>query len=734
MSNKLIGKGLARLEGPLKVQGKVRFAADFPHEKLAYAVGLGSTIASGTIKSIDTTAARKYKGVLQVFTHENCPKLNITPGSISGPSLLSKQDTIWHQEQYVALVVANTFEAATEACRLIKVVYDEKAPIIKYDDKRAEVSSPEKTHMGSRLKSNRGDADGAFEKAPVKIDAKYSTPSQNHNQMETHSIIANWKGDKLTIYDGSQNPAGERATIAGLFGVPESNVRVVSKFVGGGFGGKSGMWPHISLTVMAARELKRPVKFVTQRKHAFGSVGRRSATEQRIALGAERDGTLKAIIHEGKSDTAIKGDFIEQFTISTPMLYACESVRVGQELIRLNRNVPTFMRAPGEATGVWVLECAMDELAHELGMDPIKLRMKNYAYKDPEFDREFSSKSLDKCYELGAQKIGWENRSATPGKVKRDGLLVGLGMASATRGAKHFNGSVSAIFGEDGVFVFKTSTVEQGTGSITVMTQIGADALDVPLSMVCFELGDTDFPKAPTAAGSATVTTIGNGVYAAAKELQLEFAKRLSAAKDSPMFGVPVDKFGFSDDKIMIDSNRSNSITYAKALKLLGLNQLEITHTTNFNDRENPYSMHGFGAHFAEVTVDPDLGILRVTKFVSAITCGRVMNEKTCKSQVEGAAVWGISMALHEETITDPRSGRIMNASFSGYHIAANADIPKIEAYLIDEEDKHIGALGAKGVGEIGMAGVPAAIANALFNATGKRVRDLPITPDKIMT
>lgn len=731
MNTKVVGKGLARLEGALKVTGKARYAAEFPLEKMTYAVAVGSTISSGTVRKIDLSKAIKYKGVLTILTPENCPSLNVKEGTVVSPSLILKNNVILHAGQYVVLVIAESLESATEASRLVKIEYDEKTPVLALNDQKAE-KYPGKVMSGPIANRSRGDAEAALKSAAVKIDSKYTTPGHNHNPMEMHSVIASWDGDKLTVYDGNQNPAAEKNNLAKLFGIPPANVRILSKFLGGAFGGKSYVWPHISLAAVAAKQVNRPVKFVVNRKQQFANVGRRSPTQQRIAMGADRDGTLKTIIHEGSSDTAMDGEFVEQFTIATPMLYSCPSIKVAQEVVRTNKIVPTYMRAPGEATGVWALESAMDELAHELKMDPLEFRMKNYAKLDPEHNREFSSKSLDKCYALGAEKFGWDKRPKEVLKLKRNGMYVGMGMATATRGAKHFNCSVSAALQSDGKFVFKSSTIEQGAGTITVMTQIAADWLSVPLDAIDFELGDTDFPSAPVAAGSATVTTVGNGVVGAAQKLQAELAKQLSGSASSPFKGIASQDISFADGKITAAST-GKSITYVEALRILNLPKLEVIHDTSFNDREIPYSMHGFGAHFAEVLVDPDLGILRVSRMVSVMTCGKVMNERTCRSQIEGGVIWGISMALHEETVLDKRHGRVMNDSFAGYHIPVNMDIPKIESYIVDEEDKHLGPLGAKGIGELGMAGVPAAIVNALFNATGKRVRDLPLTPDKIM-
>ncbi|MBX9568768.1 MAG: xanthine dehydrogenase family protein molybdopterin-binding subunit [Candidatus Obscuribacterales bacterium] len=736
MSNEFIGKGLSRLEGPLKVTGKARYSAEFPLKGICYAVLVGSAISAGRVRSINTSKAEKTAGVIKIITHENRPPLSSPGDRLSGSANSEKRLPLQDAEinyagQYIALVIAETLQSAQHAAELIEVNYDKQPTVLGLKNKNID-RFPAKSQMGEIAKS-RGDAKAEYGKAEVKLESKYTTEAQNHNQMEPHASTAIWDGDKLTVYDASQYPAGVRNGLAKMFNIPLENVRVVSHFVGGGFGGKGNMWQHVPLAALAARVARRPVKIVLSRKQMFNNVGNRSETEQRIAIGANKDGTLKAIIHEGVSDTAMKDDFVEQFTISTPMLYACPNVDVAQELVRVNKILPTYMRAPGEATGVWVIESALDELAHAINMDPIELRMKNYAHQDPEKERPFSSKALDKCYQIGAEKFGWSKRYKSPGTNKRGGKLIGLGMATATRGAKRFGAKASARLNADGSFLFRSSTPEQGTGSITVMTQIGADCMGVPLNKVTFEHGDTNFAAAPVAAGSATVSSVGNAVWGAGKAIQKELAEKLIAEKKSPFFGASKDQIEFKDGAITCSAKTKSKLDYASALKVLGQKSLDAKFDTDPFEKGQDHSTHGFGAHFAEVEVDPDLAIVSVKRFLSAVTCGRVMNEKTCKAQVQGGVIWGISQALMESTIFDERSGRVLNRGLDEYHIPVNADIPEIEVHLVPEEEKHLGALGAKGVGEIGIAGVPAAIANAIFNATGKRIRRLPIRIEDIL-
>jgi len=731
----LIGKGLDRVDGPVKVMGKARYSAEFPVKKVSYAVAVGAAIANGKIRSINTAEAEKAPGVIAVITHKNRPPLvqgkTFAGGGAQGELRMPLADNvITHAGQYVALVVAESIECATQAATLIKFVYIEEDPLVQMSDKRA-TRFPADKWMGQPVAKTRGLAEPALLAAAVKVDNKYYTPTQNHNPMETHATLSIWEGDKLTVYDATQGLDNTRKALAQAFAIPETNVRVVCKYIGGAFGCKGAMWPHVLLSTMAARVVNRPVKLVLTRPQMFTNVGHRAETEQRVAIGASGDGAIVSIIHQGSSHTSVNGEFIETFTKSTPMMYAATNLSVSQELVRLNKQMPTFMRAPGETPGSFALESAMDELAHALNMDPIELRLKNYAKSDPDSGHPFSSKGLDQCYKVGAEKIGWDKRSR-PGSRKEGDWLVGLGMASATYPTMHFNATCSALLKADGSFLFKSSTHEMGTGTRTVMAQIGAARLGVPVENVDFELGDTDFPVAPISGGSATVSTVGSAVDGAALEIQNQLAQKLSQSAQSPFSGLAVEQIALSNGKFST-AGRAESLSYVDALKLLQLASLEVKFQTHFNDRAKKFSMHSFGAHFIEVKVDQDLGIVRVTRSVGVFANGRIINEKTCRSQVQGGITMGIGMALEEATICDHRSGRIVNASLGEYYVPVNADIPAIEVHFISEEDNEINSIGAKGIGEIGITGAAAAVANAVFNATGKRIRNLPITVDKLI-
>jgi xanthine dehydrogenase YagR molybdenum-binding subunit len=734
-TDNLIGKGLDRIDGPLKVTGRARYSAEFPQEKICYALPVGSEIANGKIRNINIESAEKAPGVIAVITHKNRPALAPSSGFGGGGALADLRlpladATIYHAGQYIAVVIAESLECARYAASLIKVTYIEEDPVVEFNDKKAERYKAKSWFHGPVTKT-RGTPDAALAASAVKVDNTYRTPVQNHNPMEMHATTAIWNGDKLTVYDATQGLYNTRTSLADVFGVPKTNVRVICKFIGGAFGCKGAMWPHVLITVMAARLVNRPVKLMLSRPQMFTNVGHRAETQQRVAIGAQKDGTINAIIHEGTSHTSINGEFIETFTVSTPMLYNSANVHVEQDLVRLNKQLPTFMRAPGETPGSFALESAMDELACALDMDPLDLRLKNYASKDPESGNPFSSKSLDQCYKLGAEKIGWHKRSKKAGSRREGNYLVGLGMATATYPTMHFNATCSATAGSDGKFVFKSSTHEMGTGTRTVMAQIGAARLGVSPDLVDFELGDTDLPMAPISGGSATVSTVGSAVDGAAMKLQAQIAEQLSQHLDSPFNGVPQGDIEIKDGKFTTRS-KPQTLSYGEALQVLKLPSMEVKFDTTFNDHAKKVSMHSFGAHFVEVKVDADLGTVHVSRAVGVMANGRIINEKTCRSQVHGGIAMGIGMALLEATVTDKHSGRIVNASLGDYHVPCNADIPAIEAYFIPEEDTIINSIGAKGVGEIGITGVAAAVANAVYNATGKRVRHLPITPDKV--
>jgi xanthine dehydrogenase YagR molybdenum-binding subunit len=701
-----IGAPIDRVDGRLKVTGGARYAAEYQLPNLSYAVIITSAIAKGRVKQMNTAAAERSPGVLAVLTPQNAPKLAGTLPPTRRPSLL-QDDLVHYNGQPIGVVVADTFEHAMGASPLVTVSYEEEKPLL--DIATAPKNPPESVRpMGGERTNKRGDVAAGLAQAAVHIDETYTTPIENHNAMEVHSTIASWDGEQLTLYESTQGISSVRNAVARTFGITPDNVRVVSYFTGGGFGSKGGPWSHESLAAMAARVVKRPVKLVLTRRQMFGPVGGRPHTIQRVTLGAARDGQLTALRHTSTSNTSTLEDWIEPALSQTKMLYATPNLETQYDLVRLNVGSPTWMRAPGESSGTFALESAMDELAYALGMDPIALRLKNYAERDPESGKPWSSKSLRECYALGAEKFGWSRRTPAPRSMRSGSLLMGWGMASATYPARRQAAGTSARLQSDGIVVVRAGSQEIGCGTYTVMSQIAADALGIPVERVRFELGSTDMPENPASTGSVTAASTGTAVH--------EAATALKAKIEQIAPGVAL-------------SNGAAADVIAKN----GGQPVEVTITSKPGQEQQQYSMHSFGAVFSEVLVDPELATVRVSRVVTAHGVGRILNAKTARSQIQGGVVWGIGMALLEETLIDPRSGRYVNADLGEYHVPVNADVGTIDVHFVDEKDPYVNPIGVKGAGEIGITGVAASIANAVYHATGKRVRDLPIRLERVL-
>ncbi len=710
----IIGKPLNRVDGNLKVTGGALYSAEFTQENLAYAVGIPSTIARGKIKSIDTSAAESLPGVISVITYKNAPKLEplkpFMQGGTAAEDYSPLQDnSVYYSGEHIGIVIADTLEQATYAASLVRFTYDEETPIMEMQKQREEEFEPQ-TVMGKPAKVVRGNPQDAFNKADIKVEEIYTTPTENHNPIEPSATTAVWENDTLTVYTSTQNTYGTRKALATSLDIPEEKVRVICQFIGGAFGCKGAFWSHMLLPVIASRQVNRPVKLVLTREDMFNVVGHRAETEQNVKLGATKDGKLTAIIHDGISHTSMYDEFAEPFTIATHMLYACDNLQASQRLIRLNRVTPTFMRAPGEAPGVYALESAMDELAYALKIDPIELRLINHADTDPDENLPWSSKSLKECYQIGAEKFGWSKRNPEPGSMRDGRYLIGMGMATATYPAHHFPATAKAKMLSDGSVVVQSSTHDMGGGTATVMAQLIAETLDLPFEKVCFEYGDTRLPQAPVSGGSATVGSVGSAVHGAVKALQAKVLKL--AGKDE-------------NDSLTIEN-------YAEILKQNNLEQIEADYSFQPN-QDKKYAKDAFGAQFVEVRIDPDFGEVRINRYTGAFACGKILNHKTARSQFMGGIIMGIGMALMEETVVDPNLGRVMNANLGEYHVPVNADIPDIDIEMVEEIDRNVNPIGTKGIGEIGITGVAAAVANAVYHATGKRIRNLPITPDKVM-
>jgi xanthine dehydrogenase YagR molybdenum-binding subunit len=729
----VIGAPLSRVDGRAKVTGAARYSYEEPVPNAVYAVMVTSTIAAGRVTSIDSSAARAVPGVIAVLTHENAPRVKADAGDRKLKVLQDAQ--VFYDRQPVALAIADTFEHATDSAAQVRVTYERATPATTMDSPGAVEYEPEAANTNAP-DTARGDFAAAFDAAPVKLDNRYVTPTEFHNPMEPHATVAFWEGGRLTLYDASQGVYSRRASLAKVFGIPESDVRVVATFIGGGFGSKGGTNPHHALAAMAAKAVNRPVKLVLTRPQMFGGHGNRPRTEQRVRIGADASGKLLALAHDVRSQGSRYDDFIENAAVISRMLYAVDNQLTTHRGVRHDVVTPTYMRAPGESSGSFALESAMDELAYATGVDPVQLRLLNYAESDPQEKKPWSSKSLRQCYAQAAERFGWARRTPRPGSMRSpDGLLVGMGMASSTYPSNRSSASASATLNGDGTAHFTSAGVDIGTGAYTAFTQVAADAVGLPANRVRFDLGDTLMPPAPVAGGSQLTASVANAVHEAGVSLRRKLAALASAHPESPLHGHAYDDLAFADGRAFVKAQPARGETFVAIMQRAGASSLS-AHADVQHDRKqkSPYSSHAFGAHFAEVHVDPDFGTVRLARMVSAFAAGRIVNAKTASSQFLGGTVWGVSMALHEEGRIDERSGRYMNASLENYLVPVNADIPAVEIILVDEQDAHVNPLGIKGIGEIGNVGSAAAVANAVHHATGKRIRDLPITPEKLLT
>jgi xanthine dehydrogenase YagR molybdenum-binding subunit len=735
--SEIIGKPLVRADGAAKVSGSAQYAADFAVPGLAYAVMVQSTIASGRVAGIDTAGAMSAPGALIVLTHLNAPRLPQGGRAAVNPPAgrvlaLLQDDQVHYSGQPIAVVVADTLEHAVAAASSLRIEYARSEPELDFRSARTKAYAPKQAGK-EKTDAGWGDIDAGLKASEAQIDAVYTTPKEHHNPMEPHATIASWEGERLTLHDSTQYVTGVCQTVSKTLGIDESNVQVHSPFVGGGFGCKGSVWSHVVLAAMAAKQAGRPVKLVLERTQMFGPVGGRPQTEQHVLLAAKRSGELTAIRHEVISHTSFIEDFVEPSALQTRMLYACPNAATSHRLVKLNVGTPTFQRAPGESTGTYALESAMDELAYKLGMDPLELRLRNYAEKHPENGKPWSSNSLRECYRVGAQRFAWQRRRAAPRSMRDGHRLVGLGMATATYPANRMAAAASARMMPDGSVEVRSGTQELGTGTYTIMRQVAADTLGVAPAMVRPELGDSSLPKAPVSGGSMTTASVAPAVQAACLQLRQQLVGLARGDAGAPLYGISADDVVTENGWLASRSSPSVREPFAAVLARNGGRPIEARAESKPGDERERYAMHSFGAVFAEVQVDADLGELRVPRIVAAYGVGRLMNSRTALSQLTGGIVWGVSMALMEDARADLRAGRIVNANLAEYHVPVNADIGDIDVTFVAEEDPHVNPLGAKGIGEIGITGVAAAIANATYHATGRRVRDLPITLDKLI-
>jgi xanthine dehydrogenase YagR molybdenum-binding subunit len=736
MTNALVGRGVDRVDGRLKVTGGADFAADVPAAHVAHAVIVTSAIARGHVR-VDATAAERAPGVLRVLTSANAPRLpgaTKKVGSIDRLLQILQDDEIHYGDQPIAVVIADSYEAAEAAARRVVAHYQPAEHTHDIAAQQAKAYRPESLGPQAEPDSKRGDLERGFAAARVTIDATYTTQNQHHNPMEPHACMVVWQGpDKLTVYDTTQGIFNARQKVATTFGLPEDNVRIVSHFVGGGFGCKGSTWSHVVLAAMAARATERAVRLAITRPQMFGFVGYRPRTIQRVKLGADAQGHLTAVDHACVSETSRIDEFVEPCARTARMLYACANVATSHRLVRLDVPTPTFTRAPGEASGSFALESAMDELAYALAIDPLELRLRNQADKDLDENKPFSSKSLEACYAQAAQRFGWSRRHPRPGSMRDGALLVGWGMATATYPARQSPASAVARLRKDGSALVQAGTQDIGTGTYTIMSQIAADALGLPLTQVRFELGDSALPKTPVSGGSQTASSTGSAVKRACDALRVKLVRTALADPSSPLHGLAENEVAVSGGVMSAKSAPAKRETYAALIARSGQAEISAQLDTTPKPEQQGYSRHSFGAHFIEVKVDPDLKQVRVTRCVSAFAAGKILNRKTALSQFQGGIVWGIGLALTEHAVRDRSSGRIITRDLADYHVPVHADVPELDIIIVDEADAYVNEIGAKGIGEIGITGVAGALANAVYHATGKRVRDLPITLDKLI-
>ncbi|NEO58223.1 MAG: xanthine dehydrogenase family protein molybdopterin-binding subunit [Okeania sp. SIO3B5] len=732
--NKVIGKPINRVDGKLKVTGGAHYTADMPVENLTYGVLIESTIAKGKITKLETTAAETAPGVLAVITYRNVPKFNqITffPGGQSLPIL--QDENIYYQGQHIGIVVAKTLEQAQYAATLVKVEYQTEQPTIDIDEALQQGYYPEKI-FGGMLPAHifRGDITSGHSQAEVLVEQTYSTPMENHNPIEPSATLAVWEDDYLTLYETTQGVCSAQGAMAKVFDIPPENIRVISEFLGGGFGCKAFVWPHAILATLAARYVKHPVKLVLTRAQMYTSVGYRAPTKQHLTLGATKDGKLTLIKHIGETITSPFDEFTEPVTKATKMMYSCPNVDTKYRLGRINASTPTFMRAPGEAPGMFALESAMDELSYALELDPIELRIRNHADVEPATGHPWSSKSLKECYHRGAEIFGWKHRNPKPRSMSDGESLIGWGMASATFPAGSFPATAKVTIYNSGEILVESATHDLGTGTYTVMTQVAAEVLGVSLEKVEFKLGDTKLPKAPVTGNSTTASSVGTAVQAAATKVRSKVVEMAISDSDSPLYQAKPEEVIFESGKLLLKNNPAVGESYQEVLTRHGLENIEAVGDNASKQQQQEYAKHSFGGIFVEVRIERLLGEVRVTRCVGVYGAGRILNAKTARSQMIGGITWGIGMALMEHTVMSPHYGRILNHNLSDYLIPVQLDVPDIQVQFVEEEDPYVNALGTKGIGELSIVGVAGAIANAVYHATGKRIRDLPITPDKL--
>ncbi|MCM0667496.1 xanthine dehydrogenase family protein molybdopterin-binding subunit [Flavobacterium tyrosinilyticum] len=721
-----------RVDGFAKVTGSATYSAEYKTAGVVYACLVGSTIAKGRIKTIDTKKAEWAPGVLAVITHLNVDKpvgyeKAKDKHNFGQPLQIFKDDSVLYYDQPIALVIADTFERMRYAASLIKADYfkEEHSTELK---KAAEKEKKVETDKGNDY--HRGEHDG-YKNAEVILETEYTIPTEVHNPMELANIIAKWDGNKPILYTKSQGVEGTRRSVAGVFGVPVEDVEVHAEYLGGAFGMGLHTWPYEIAALIGAKKLNHPVKLVLHREQMFTNVGFRPYTIQKMGLGATKEGKLTGLTHEAVAMTSSYEDFMEGTVNMSRFIYDCPNVSTRYRIVPLDTCTPIWMRGPGEATGSFALESAMDELAYKLNLDPIEFRKLNYAEKDQEQNKPWSSKFLLECYEGGMERIGWKNRKNEPGSVKEGNWLVGYGMGTGTFGCYRSPTSVKAKFSANGDLVLQCSVNDMGPGTATMMTAIGAEVIGLPAENVVIEMGKSGLPKGPTQGGSATTSSVGSAVHDACNLLLNKIIEL--GSKNPALKGIALTDLTFENGAVSSKKDKSKSVTLAALLSSNKLEDFEVENLSKAAEEAKKYSIYSFSVHFVKVLVNPNLGKIRLAHVVSCADIGTVISQKTSAGQMFGGAVGGIGMGLMEALEIDHRFGRPINNNFADYHVPVNADIEKQEVFFVNKKDPISNPMGTKGLGETALVGMAPAIANAVFNATGKRVRDLPITLDKII-
>ncbi|GGH04767.1 MULTISPECIES: xanthine dehydrogenase family protein molybdopterin-binding subunit [Pedobacter] len=706
MEKRMLKEDTDRVDGILKVTGRAKYFAEYELPGLTYGVLVTSTITKGKITALDTKAAENAPGVIAVVSHLNKPSAAAYEQE-GGPQMkIFYTDKIFYNGQPIAMVVANTFERATHAASLVKATYAKEE--FNTDFAKA-LKDPKAKKLQGQADYKRG-IENAYKTAEVKLEERYFLPIETHNPMELHGMIADWRpNNQVTVYAKTQGVKSTQGTIANVFKIPPENIQVNSEFVGGGFGMALRTWPLEIATVMASKHIGKPVKVVITRAQMFTMVGNRPAAIQTIGLGADKDGKLTGITHRAYGETSTYENFTEGVVNMAKFMYQCDNVNTSYAIVPVDLGVPIWMRGPGEATGAFALESAIDEMAHALDMDPLDFRIKNDPETDQQKNKPFSSKNIKEAYKIGAEKIGWSNRKNKPGSLVEGQWQTGYGVSVGVFNANRGKASVKGILKADGSLLLQSATSDIGPGTGTGMTLIAHKLMKIPVDKITFELGDSSLPPAPSQGGSATLSTVGSAVNDVCEALKSTISE------------------------LAIHSGMDPTANFVEVLKKNNLPAIEVTKESHSGKERDNYSMYSFSIHFVQVKVHALTGVVKVSKIVSVGDSGTIVSPKTARSQMLGGAVGGIGMALTEEAVIDHRYGRYINNNFADYHVPVNADVPEIDVNFINKPDPYINPMGAKGMGEIALIGFSAAVANAVFNATGKRIRSLPITPDKVL-